>query len=212
MRLCLSVHRHRQDQDWVAKWHSACRLHAGKSAAIVGSILGPALAIILWVSVTFSHREEKQMVLSGVVRHVTLTDITNNDSTLITSTTRPNVPSLPTPFASPAVKLPFDRASSPQSDISGQVEMTEVLRRDSVPVSDTASSLASVGRSASEAQGVGLLYAAHNIESPEPVGAVLLIASCFRQAQVVPQCQDCAVLFQCQGCAVLLLCHAKTSA
>ncbi len=212
MRLCLSVHRHRQDQDWVAKWYSASPLHAGKSAAIVGSILGPALAIILWVSVTFSHREEKQMVLSGVVRHVTLTDITNNDSTLITSTTRPNVPSLPTPFASPAVKLPFDRASSPQSDISGQVEMTEVLRRDSVPVSDTASSLASVGRSASEAQGVGLLYAAHNIESPEPVGAVLLIASCFRQAQVVPQCQDCAVLFQCQGCAVLLLCHAKTSA
>ena len=212
MRLCLSVHRHRQDQDWVAKWYSACPLHAGKSAAIVGSILGPALAIILWVSVTFSHREEKQMVLSGVVRHVTLTDITNNDSTLITSTTRPNVPSLPTPFASPAVKLPFDRASSPQSDISGQVEMTEVLRRDSVPVSDTASSLASVGRSASEAQGVGLLYAAHNIESPEPVGVVLLIASFFRQAQVVPRCQGCAVLFQCQGCAVLLLCHAKATA
>jgi len=157
----------------------------------VGSIVGPALAIFLWASVTFSHREEKQMVLSGVARHVTLADITNNDATLITSTTGSNVPSLPTPFASPAVKLPFDRASFPQSDMSGQVEMTEVLRRDSVPVSDTASSLASVGPSASEAQGVGLLYAARNMEShnsPEPVGAVLLIASFSRQVQVVTQC------------------------
>ena len=152
------------------------------------------------------------MVLSGVARHITLADTTNNTATLITSITQLNVPSLPTPFASPAVKLPFDRASFPQSDMSGQVEMTEVLRRDSVPVSDTASSLASVGRSASEAQGVGLLYAAHNIESPEPVGAMLLIASVFRLAQVLPQCQGCAVLFQCQDCAVLLLCHAKATA
>ena len=166
-------------------------MRAGKFAAVVGSIVGPILAIALWASVTFSHREEKQMVLSGVARHITLADTTNNTATLITSTTRLNVPSLPTPFASPAVKLPFDRASFPQSDMSGQVEMTEVLRRDSVPVSDTASSLASVGPSASEAQGVGLLYAARNMEShnsPEPVGAVLLIASFSRQVQVVTQC------------------------
>ncbi len=184
-------------------------MRAGKFAAVVGSIVGPILAIALWASVTFSHREEKQMVLSGVARHITLADTTNNTATLITSTTRLNVPSLPTPFASPAVKLPFDRASFPQSDMSGQVEMTEVLRRDSVPVSDTASSLASVsmlGRSASEAQGVGLLDAARNIEShnsPEPVGAVhflLLVASFFRQVQVITQCQ---------GYAVLLLCHIQ---
>lgn len=147
------------------------------------------------------------MVLSGVLRHVTLADITNNDNTLITSTIRSNLPSLPTPFAPPAVKLPFDRASFPQSDMKGQVEMTEVLRRDSVPVSDTASSVASVGRSASEAQGVGLLHAARHIESPEPVGAVLLIALFFRLAQVFSQCLDCAVFFHCLGCTVLFQCQ-----
>ena len=191
MRQCLSVHKNRQDLDWVANSFKASPLCAGKSAAIVGSIVGPALAIVLWASVTFSHREEKQMVLSGVAQHVQLADIANNDATLITSTTQSNVPSLPTPFASPAVKHPFDRASFPQSDASGQVELTEVLRRDSVPVSDTASSLASMHRSASEAQGVGLLDAARNIQphnSPEPVRAVLLIASFSRQVQVVNQC------------------------
>ncbi|DBA85897.1 TPA: hypothetical protein ACH3X1_005442 [Trebouxia sp. C0004] len=126
---------------------------------------------MLWASITFSHREEKQMVPSGVVRHVTVADMTDNNTTLITSTSQPSPPLMATPFALPAVKLPFDSASSPQSDASGQVELTEVSRRDSVPVSDTASSLgraASVpllGQSASEAQAVGLLDAARN---PEP--------------------------------------------
>ncbi|KAL0052525.1 hypothetical protein WJX82_003404 [Trebouxia sp. C0006] len=151
--------------------NNAANSNAGKIAAVVGSIVGPTLAIILWASITFSHREEKQMVLSGVVRHVTVADMTDSNATLITSTSQPSPPLMATPFASPAVKLPFDSASFPQSDISGQVEMTEVSRRDSVPVSDTASSLgraASVsmlGRSASEQQGVGLLDAARN---PEP--------------------------------------------
>ena len=168
---------------------SASRLCAGKIAAIVGSIVGPTLAIILWASITFSHREEKQMVLSGVVRYVTVADMTDSNATLITST---SPPFMPTPFASPAVKLPFDSASFPQSDASGQVELTEVSRRDSVPVSDTASSLgraASVsmlGRSASDQQGVGLLDAARN---PEPhnmpeqvctVHALILVVSVFQ--------------------------------
>ncbi|DBA69790.1 TPA: hypothetical protein ACH3X2_012512 [Trebouxia sp. C0005] len=121
--------------------NNAANSNAGKVAAVVGSIVGPTLAIILWASITFSHREEKQMVLSGVVRHVTAADMTDNNSTLITSTSQPSPPLMPTPFASSAVKLPFDSASFPQSDASGQVELTEVSRRDSVPVSDTASSL-----------------------------------------------------------------------
>lgn len=129
-----------------SKTISASALSAGKVAAVVGSIVGPTLAIILWASITFSHREEKQMVLSGVVRHVTAADMTDNNSTLITSTSQPSPPLMPTRFASSAVKLPFDSASFPQSDASGQVELTEVSRRDSVPVSDTASSL---GRAAS---------------------------------------------------------------
>ena len=175
-----------------SKMISAPPLCAGKIAAVVGSIVGPTLAIILWASITFSHREEKQMVLSGVVRHVKVADMADSNATLITSTSQPSPPLMATPFASPAVKLPFDSASFPQSDASGQVELTEVSRRDSVPVSDTASSLgraASVsmlGRSASEQQGVGLLDAARN---PEPhniteqvctVHALILVPSLFQ--------------------------------
>jgi len=171
---------------------SASPLCAGKIAAVVGSIVGPTLAIILWASITFSHREEKHMVLCEVVRYVTVADMTDNNATLITSTSQPSPSLMATPFASPAVKLPFDSASFPQSDASGQVELTEVSRRDSVPVSDTASSLgraasgSMLGRSASEAQGVGLLDAARN---PEPhnipeqvctVHALILVASAFQ--------------------------------
>ncbi len=176
-----------------SKMISAPPLCAGKIAAVVGSIVGPTLAIILWASITFSHREEKQMLLSSVVRHVTVADMTDSNATLITSTSQPVLPLMATPFASPAVKLPFDSASFPQSDASGQVELTEVSRRDSVPVSDTVSSLgraASVsmlGRSASEQQGVGLLDAARNPEphnSPEQVCTVhaLILVACLFQA------------------------------
>jgi len=139
----------------------------------VGSIAGPTLAIALWLSITFSHREEKQMVLGGVTKHVRVSDLTDNDATLITASSQPDPqPQLFTPFARPSVKTPFDSASLPQSDTAGNVELSDVSRLQSVVQSDTASSMdraASVsilGRSASEVQGIGLLQDACRVPQP----------------------------------------------
>lgn len=53
---------------------------AGKIAAIVCSIVGPTFAILVWLSVTFSHREEKHIVTCGVIQHIAVSDITGNST------------------------------------------------------------------------------------------------------------------------------------
>ena len=53
---------------------------AGKIAAIVCSIVGPTIAILLWLSVTFSHREEKHIVTCGVIQHIAVSDVTANSA------------------------------------------------------------------------------------------------------------------------------------
>ena len=53
---------------------------AGKIAAIVCSIVGPTIAILVWLSVTFSHREEKHIVTCGIIQHIAVSDITGNSA------------------------------------------------------------------------------------------------------------------------------------
>ena len=53
---------------------------AGKIAAIVCSIVGPTIAIVLWLSLTFSHREEKHIVTCGVIQHIAVSDLAGSTS------------------------------------------------------------------------------------------------------------------------------------
>ena len=53
---------------------------AGKIAAIVCSIVGPTFAVLVWLSVTFSHREEKHIVTCGVIQHIAVSEITGSSA------------------------------------------------------------------------------------------------------------------------------------
>ncbi len=94
---------------------------------IVFSIVGPVIAVTLWLSITWSHREEKHMVLSGVVRHIAVSDISSNYSTLISSSHEAHCqPQHFNPFGVFALKLPFNRLPSPQPDTFRSRELSSI--------------------------------------------------------------------------------------
>ena len=149
----------------------------------MGSIVGPTIAIVLWLSISWSHWEEKRLFLLGIVQHVTISDITDTDATLISTTDNPNQhPQQPTPFAKSSLKLPFARVSS---DATGHVELSELsqLQSAALSVPDTASSLgraaseSTLGRTASEQQGIHLLGITH---APEPSQAAEQVISALK--------------------------------
>lgn len=134
---------------------------AGKIAGIICAIVGPAFAALLWLSVTFSHRQEKAMVIAGVTQHIATSDITNNSTALIGTTHGEAQNQL----AKSSLKLSLDTASDSQSGLGRdsmiQQSMTRSTSDTSRTLDRTASMASSIGRTPSEMQRIGLLGQLH---------------------------------------------------
>ena len=91
---------------------------AGKIAAIICSIVGPTIAILVWLSITFSHREEKHIVTCGVVQHIAVSDISSKAPPVVHTWRNSNQPAravqTPPPSKSP-FKLRVNWASFSQA-------------------------------------------------------------------------------------------------
>ena len=90
------------------------------------------------------------MVLSGVVQHIRVPDISNNESTFISSTYRPSQqPNHVNVFANFACKLPFHKTPIPQSDTNKNT-YDDSLRQPAFE--STSDSSASLHQAAQESQ------------------------------------------------------------
>lgn len=139
---------------------------AGKITGIIFGVVGPTFAAILWLSITFSYRQEKAKVICGVMRHVATADITSNSSAFIGTAHN----EAQKQKARDSLKMPLDTDSEPQAglhpagpdSIMGQSTTRPVFGRS--PNIDRAASLgSSIGRSSS----IGLLGQLHRTASAD---------------------------------------------
>ena len=139
---------------------------AGKITGIIFGVVGPTFAAILWLSITFSYRQEKAKVIRGVMRHVATADITSNSSAFIGTAHN----EAQKQKAKESLRMPLDTDSEPQAglhpagpdSITGQSTTRPVFGRS--PNIDRAASLgSSIGRSSS----IGLLGQLHRTASAD---------------------------------------------
>lgn len=132
---------------------------AGKITGIIFGVAGPTFAAILWLSITLGYRQEKAKVVRGVMRHVTIADITSNSIAFIGT----GHDEAQKQRAKDSLTLPLDRDSEPQAglypagpdSITGQSSTRPVFGRS--PNIERPSMASSIGQSSS----VGLLGQLH---------------------------------------------------
>lgn len=139
---------------------------AGQIAGIVFAIVGPTVVTILWLSITFSHRQEKAVVIKGVQQHIATSGITSSSAALIGSAQDAQYQQDREQIAKPALSLPLNIASdahgvSPAGPEDAPQQSTNCSAFGTLSSMDlTASMGSSIGRSPSEIQGVRLLRGA----------------------------------------------------
>ena len=129
---------------------------AGKIAGIIVGVAGPTFAAILWMSITFSHRQEKAMVVRGVTQHIATSDVTSNSTALISTAHSKTQRQL----AKDSLRLPLDTAFDPAAGLSpaGCDSMTEQFTTTpALGRSPNIDRTASTGSSTGHTSHVGLL-------------------------------------------------------
>lgn len=136
---------------------------AGKIVGLIFAVVGPSVATILWLSITFSYRQEKAVIINGVQQQIATSDITGNSAALIGSTQGASHPQERKQSAKPTYTLPVDTAFDLHGlSPIGPEDTTQQLSNRSAsgtsPNVDRAASMgSSASRSPSEMQGVSLL-------------------------------------------------------
>ncbi|KAL3146085.1 hypothetical protein ABBQ38_015434 [Trebouxia sp. C0009 RCD-2024] len=135
----------------------------GKIVGLIFAVVGPSVATILWLSITFSYRQEKAVIINGVQQQIATSDITGNSAALIGSTQGASHPQERKQSAKPTYTLPVDTAFDLHGlSPIGPEDTTQQLSNRSAsgtsPNVDRAASMgSSASRSPSEMQGVSLL-------------------------------------------------------
>ena len=122
--------------------------------------MGPAAATIIWFSITFSHRQEKDIVIKGILWNIAFADITNDSTALIGAAYSGNQQQRQ--LAKSSLKTPFQTAFDPKAkttDPSGTTKQSTLQSSSNTHESmdRLASHGSSIGRSPSEQQGDELL-------------------------------------------------------